>query len=68
MPDEMLEERKSFIFYSDDGGFQATHEDGEPGEEIYYLGVIDCLTHVRIPYQWMDLVLIRIKVWLHQES
>ncbi|KAL8962029.1 MAG: hypothetical protein Q9183_005215 [Haloplaca sp. 2 TL-2023] len=47
MPDEMLEERKNFIFYSDDGGFQATHEDGEPGEEIYYLGVIDCLTHVR---------------------
>ncbi|KAL9020739.1 MAG: hypothetical protein Q9185_002055 [Variospora sp. 1 TL-2023] len=45
MPDEMLEERKSFIFYSDDGGFQATHEDGEPGEEIYYLGIIDCLTH-----------------------
>ncbi|KAL8699880.1 MAG: hypothetical protein Q9224_001222 [Gallowayella concinna] len=45
MPDEMLEERKSFMFYSDDGGFQATHEDGEPGEEIYYLGVIDCLTH-----------------------
>ncbi|KAI4275541.1 MAG: hypothetical protein LQ337_003146 [Flavoplaca oasis] len=45
MPDEMLEERKSFIFYSDDGGFQATHEDGEPGEKIYYLGVIDCLTH-----------------------
>ncbi len=47
MPDEMLEERKSFIFYSDDGGFQATHEDGEPGEEIFYLGIIDCLTHVR---------------------
>ncbi|KAL8663240.1 MAG: hypothetical protein Q9202_003989 [Teloschistes flavicans] len=45
MPDEMLEERKHFLFYSDDGGFQATHEDGEPGEEIYYLGVIDCLTH-----------------------
>ncbi|KAL8840590.1 MAG: hypothetical protein Q9170_001276 [Blastenia crenularia] len=45
MPDEMLEERKSFIFYSDDGGFQATHEDGEPGEEIFYLGIIDCLTH-----------------------
>ncbi|KAI9816585.1 MAG: Phosphatidylinositol-4-phosphate 5-kinase [Pycnora praestabilis] len=45
MPDEMLEERKDFIFYSDDGGFRATHEDGEPGEEIYYLGIIDCLTH-----------------------
>lgn len=46
MPDEMLEERKNFIFFSDDGGFRATHEDGQPGEEIYYLGVIDCLTHV----------------------
>ena len=46
MPDEMLEERKHFIFYSDDGGFRATHEDGQPGEEIYYLGIIDCLTHV----------------------
>ncbi|KAL8950026.1 MAG: hypothetical protein Q9222_003905 [Ikaeria aurantiellina] len=45
MPDEMLEERKNFTFYSDDGGFQATHDDGEAGEEIYYLGVIDCLTH-----------------------
>ena len=46
MPDEMLEERKNFIFYSDDGGFRATHDDGQPGEEIYYLGIIDCLTHV----------------------
>ena len=48
MPDEMLEERKNLIFYSDDGGFRATHEDGQPGEEIYYLGIIDCLTHVSI--------------------
>ena len=47
MPDEILEERKNFIFYSDDGGFRASHEDGSPGEEIYYLGIIDCLTHVR---------------------
>ena len=46
MPEEMLEERKDFFFYSDDGGFRATHEDGQPGEEIYYLGIIDCLTHV----------------------
>lgn len=46
MPDEMLEERKNFVFYSDDGGFRATHDNGEPGEEIYYLGIIDCLTHV----------------------
>ncbi|KAI9815148.1 MAG: Phosphatidylinositol-4-phosphate 5-kinase [Thelocarpon impressellum] len=45
MPDEMLEERRHHAFYGDDGGFRATHEDGRPGEEIYYLGIIDCLTH-----------------------
>ncbi|KAL1962735.1 hypothetical protein VTN77DRAFT_9189 [Rasamsonia byssochlamydoides] len=45
MPDEILDERKNLVFYSDDGGFRATHENGQPGEEIYYLGIIDCLTH-----------------------
>lgn len=45
MPDELLDERKNHIFYSDDGGFRATHENGAPSDEIYYLGVIDCLTH-----------------------
>ncbi|KAI9888355.1 MAG: Phosphatidylinositol-4-phosphate 5-kinase [Vezdaea aestivalis] len=48
MPDQMLEERKHFTFYGDDGGFQATHEDDQPGEEVYYLGIIDCLTHYGI--------------------
>ena len=48
MPDEILDERKNLVFYSDDGGFRATHENGAAGEEIYYLGMIDCLTHVRI--------------------
>ena len=53
MPDEMLEERKDFTFYGDDGGFRATHEDDRPGEVIYYLGIIDCLTHVsRITNLW----------------
>lgn len=46
MPDELEDSKKNFFFYSDDGGFQATHEDNRPGEEIYYLGIIDCLTHV----------------------
>jgi 1-phosphatidylinositol-4-phosphate 5-kinase len=48
MPDEMEvgDVRKDRIFYKDDGGIRATHEDGQPGELIYYLGVIDCLTHV----------------------
>ncbi|KAK4998628.1 Phosphatidylinositol-4-phosphate 5-kinase [Elasticomyces elasticus] len=46
MPDVMLKEsRKDFYFYSDDGGFRATHEDDRPGDEVYYLGIIDCLTH-----------------------
>lgn len=47
MPDVLEEGSKSdSLFYSDDGGMQATHEDNAPGEEIYYLGVIDCLTRV----------------------
>lgn len=49
MPDELFDdERKDRIFSSDDGGVRATHEDGSPGEAIYYLGIIDCLTHVSI--------------------
>ncbi|CAK3969714.1 Phosphatidylinositol 4-phosphate 5-kinase its3 [Lecanosticta acicola] len=46
MLDKMPEEshKSSFYFYADDGGFRATHEDDSPGEEIYYLGIIDCLT------------------------
>ena len=50
MPEEMLDDRKDKIFYSDDGGFRATHEDGRDGEEIYYLGIIDCLTQVSLVY------------------
>lgn len=45
---EMMEEnttKREFIFYSDDGGFRATHEDGSPGDEIFFLSIIDCLTH-----------------------
>ncbi|RPA89261.1 SAICAR synthase-like protein [Choiromyces venosus 120613-1] len=44
LPDEFLEQRKT-VFYGDDGGFRATHESDEPGDVIYYLGIIDCLTH-----------------------
>lgn len=46
MPDQLHDPKRNFFFYKDDGGFQATHEDDTPGEEIYYLGIIDCLTHV----------------------
>ncbi|KAK4937966.1 Phosphatidylinositol-4-phosphate 5-kinase [Elasticomyces elasticus] len=58
MPSEMAsgDERHDRIFYSYDGGIRATHEDGRGGESIYYLGVIDCLTHYgtikRIEHFW----------------
>ncbi|KAL2134341.1 hypothetical protein VTI74DRAFT_396 [Chaetomium olivicolor] len=61
MPDELEEghNRQGFIFNQDDGGFQATHEDNAPGNEIYYLGVIDCLTHYgmikKIEHFWKGL-------------
>ena len=47
MPEEMAsgDERHDRMFYRDDGGIRASHEDGSAGEMIYYLGVIDCLTH-----------------------
>ncbi|RKL07928.1 Phosphatidylinositol 4-phosphate 5-kinase its3 [Fusarium oxysporum] len=50
MPDELQEgqHRPGWVFGQDDGGFRATHEDNTPGDEIYYLGVIDCLTHYGI--------------------
>jgi 1-phosphatidylinositol-4-phosphate 5-kinase len=54
MPDEILDERKNLVFYSDDGGLRATHENGQPGEEIYYLGIIDCLTPVSKTHKIMS--------------
>lgn len=36
--------KRDLVFYNDDGGFQATDMNNEPLPEIYYLGVIDCLT------------------------
>lgn len=46
MPDQIEDhERREFVFYGDDGGFQATHQDNSPGNEIFFLSIIDCLTH-----------------------
>lgn len=46
-PEEILNERDNVVFYSDDGGYRATNEAGEYGDEIFYIGIIDCLTTVR---------------------
>ena len=51
MPDDILDDpRTDHVFYSDDGGIMASHEDGSPGTAIYYLGIIDCLTQVSACY------------------
>ena len=70
MPEQQHEERKDFLFYSDDGGFKATHDDGRPGDEIYYLGIIDCLTHVchDISIPANECTNILVKVWVYQEG
>ncbi|KAK5995508.1 Phosphatidylinositol 4-phosphate 5-kinase its3 [Cladobotryum mycophilum] len=68
MPDELGQDhsRRDFIFNQDDGGFQATHENNEPADEIYYLGVIDCLTHYgmikKIEHFWKGLSSDRSKI------
>lgn len=61
MPDRLAadDERHNRIFYSEDGGIRATHEDGRPGEVLYYLGVIDCLTHVsKLPFLSTEMLMI----------
>jgi len=69
MPDELEEgqNRPGFVFNQDDGGFRATHEDNTPGDEIYYLGVIDCLTHVSFPGALAGVWLTALVVRYHQE-
>ena len=46
--DEMVPEptnrNATRLFSMEEGGFRASHQDGTPGEAVYYLGIIDCLT------------------------
>ncbi|KAJ7579090.1 SAICAR synthase-like protein [Mycena floridula] len=44
LPEQDTGDRQHFIFYQDDGGLQATDENNEEMDTIYYLGVIDILT------------------------
>ncbi|KAI5794900.1 hypothetical protein FPQ18DRAFT_235526, partial [Pyronema domesticum] len=58
LPDE-ASEQKEHRYYADDGGYRATSENDEPGDVIYYLGIIDCLTHYgfvkRLEHFWRGL-------------
>lgn len=51
--------RKGFFFYDDEGGFQSTNQYNEPDRQIYYLGIIDCLTEwstaKKIEHKWKAL-------------
>ncbi|CAB10125.1 Phosphatidylinositol 4-phosphate 5-kinase its3 [Schizosaccharomyces pombe] len=56
LPTDQFVERRNFMFYSDDGGFQATDENNEPGNFIFYIGIIDLLTKYsyvkRVEHLW----------------
>ncbi|CAO3609184.1 unnamed protein product [Cunninghamella echinulata] len=43
LPDDP-EERRNCVFYSDEGGFQATDEMDQPTGLLYFMGIIDILT------------------------
>lgn len=45
LPKDVFPGRSKYIFYGHDGGIRATNEENEPHPEIYYLGIIDCLTN-----------------------
>ncbi|PNS16143.1 hypothetical protein CAC42_4544 [Sphaceloma murrayae] len=57
MPERQIDNAgKKTFFYGEEGGLRATHEDDRPGSEIYYLGIIDCLTKYNVvkrgEYYW----------------
>ncbi|KAG7660531.1 MSS4 [[Candida] subhashii] len=45
LPNDVFPGRSKYVFYGHDGGIRATNEDdNSPLGQIYYLGIIDCLT------------------------
>lgn len=45
LPTNVYPGRSKYVFYGHDGGIRSTNELNEPLNEIYYLGIIDCLTN-----------------------
>lgn len=45
LPKDVFPGRSKYIFYGHNGGIRATNASNEPISEIYYLGIIDCLTN-----------------------
>ncbi|CUM65297.1 uncharacterized protein PRCAT00002932001 [Priceomyces carsonii] len=45
LPSDVYPGRMKYVFYGHDGGIRATTEDNDPCSEIYYMGIIDCLTN-----------------------
>jgi 1-phosphatidylinositol-4-phosphate 5-kinase len=48
LPTNVFPGRSQYVFYGHDGGIRSTNEDNEPLNEIYYLGIIDCLTNYSV--------------------
>lgn len=48
LPSDVFPGRSKFIFYGHNGGIRATNERNKPIPEIYYLGIIDCLTNYSV--------------------
>lgn len=48
LPKDVFPGRSKYIFYGHDGGIRATSVNNEPEPQIYYLGIIDCLTNYSI--------------------
>lgn len=53
---------RNLVFYADQGGFQSTDDNNQPLSEIYFLGVIDCLT----PYTFVKRVETFVKGLSHE--
>lgn len=45
LPKDVFPGRSKYIFYGHDGGIRATSENNDPEPQIYYVGIIDCLTN-----------------------